>query len=107
MISGRGRRASAVALILVVALLGVCVIESAQVSAAEHHGCATLMTERAGTSGLVAKVPSGTGWAIVAQVGLPSTPGWPTGPASREDPRSLLPVPLDSQVSPRSPPASL
>lgn len=100
-------RTSGVALILVVAVLAVCLIESAEVFAAEHHGCAALVTERAHTSSLTAKAPSGIGWAIPAQVSLPSAAGWPGELTSRDDAQRIFPARLASQFSPRSPPISL
>lgn len=100
-------RASVVALILVVAVLAVCLIESAEAFAAEHHGCAALVTERAGTSSLTAKALSGVGWAIPAQVSLPSAAGWPGELAPPDDTRRIPSARLASQFSPRSPPISL
>ncbi len=107
MITGCARKASTVALLLVVALLTVCLIESAEVSAAEHHGCATLLSGAhtyAGVPSLVAKIPVGIGWAVLAQASLPSPPRWLPGLAFRDDTRSILAAPLGSQLSPRPPP---
>ncbi len=110
MIRGWARTASTVALLLVVTLLTVCLIESADVSAAEHHGCAALLSgapNHVGVSSLVAKIPAGIGLAILAQVSPPSPAGSPTVLAFCDDTRSILAAPLGSQLSPRSPPVLL
>lgn len=101
-------KAVVVAMTLVVAVLAVCLIEAAGVSASTHHGCAVATaSEPASASLSLAKIASSLGWVIPAQGALPCA-GWrASSTALQDDHRAVLPAGLDSQISPRSPPVSL